>query len=111
MSRRLPSARLPAYFSGRLRFRQCRLLPGLYEQLRVFHGRVRQNAMAQIQDVAAPAKLSGELQRGLPDFLRRRIQHRGIEIALHGHARPRQFAHFRQRNPPIHAQNIGPRAN
>ena len=98
-------------FPAWLGFRQCRLLPGLYEQLRIFHGCVRQNAMPQIQYVAAPAKLSGEFQRGLPDFLWRRREHRWIEITLHGHARPRQFADFRERNPPIHAQNIRARAH
>jgi hypothetical protein len=75
--------------------------------LSVVHGRVLQNAVTQIQDVAVTTKLGDDVQSGLADFLLRAEKNCWIEIALDSDARTGKRAKFAEWNAPIDAKDIG----
>ena len=93
----------------RLSFGQRSLLAGGNEKLRVFHGRVLQNAVAEIQNVAVAAELGDDIQGGFANLFRRAEQNGGIKIALHRDAWSGEGAEFAKRYAPIHAENVGSR--
>ena len=83
------------------------LLAGEDEELSIVHGRVLQNAVAQIQDVAVAIEFGDDVQSGLANFLRRSEKDRGIEIALDSDARAGKRAKFAEWHAPIDAEDIG----
>ena len=85
------------------------MLAGEDEELSIFHGRVLQNAVAQIQDVAVAAELGDDVQGGLANFFLRAEENGGIEIALDRDAWSGEGAEFAKRNAPIDAENVGTR--
>lgn len=83
------------------------LLAGSDEKLGILHGRVLQNSMAEIEDVANAVEFGGDLERGLTDFFGGAEENSRIEIPLNSDARASKLPELAERNSPVDAQNVG----
>src|SRR5207247_458796 len=72
----------------------------------VLDRRILQNAMTEIEDVAAAAKRTNSAQRRIANFLWRSEQDGGIDISLQCNFGTQQFANFGQIHAPVHAERI-----
>jgi hypothetical protein len=82
------------------------LLASSDEKLSILHGRVLQNSMAKIEDVADAVEFRGEVERGLPDFFGWAEENGWVEVPLNSNARTSKPAEFRERDTPINAENV-----
>ena len=83
-----------------------RALGRLDKELGVLDRRILQNAMTEIEDVAAAAKRTNSAQRRIANFLWRGEQDGGIDISLQCNFGTQQFANFGQIHAPVHAERI-----
>jgi len=95
---------MPCPFSG---FVWQSLLAGLDEELGVFHGRLRQDAMAEVEDVAGTGEGGDDFLGGAANFGWRAEEDRGIEVALQGDVRAELCAERAKINAPIDAEDVG----
>src|SRR5579859_6120853 len=90
----------------RFGFLQQRLPASFDKELGIFDGSVLQNSVAEIQNVAGPAKRGHGFLRGTANFVRRAVEHSGVDISLQGDAWSELFAQSVHVHAPIDAQNI-----
>lgn len=82
------------------------MLTSRHEKLSVFDGSLRQDAMAEIEDVASFAESGHGLAGGALNRFGRAKKHGGIDIALDGDARAELFAKGAHIDAPVHAQDV-----
>lgn len=82
------------------------LLASEDEELRIVHGRVRKNPMAQIQNVAVTIEFGSKIEGDLTNLILWAEKNGGVEIALEGYARAGETAEFAEGNTPIDAENL-----
>src|SRR5438874_6378676 len=78
-------------------------------RLDVLHGRHRQDAVAEIEDVAgAPARAFEHIVNRFEDAIERRKQHGWIEVALNAAVVADAFPGLVERYPPVGADDVAP---
>src|SRR5579859_613533 len=79
-------------------------LPASFDkELGMFDGSMLQNSVAEIQNVAGPAKRGHGCKRGASNFVRRAIEHRGVDVSLECDAWSEVFAQSAHVHAPIDA--------
>jgi hypothetical protein len=81
-------------------------LARLDKRARIFHRRLLQNTVAQVQDVANAARALDSLASRLAHALFRTEEDAWIDVALQRDARPDLIADRREIHAPIDAQHI-----
>src|ERR1700682_241762 len=86
--------------------RKVYLLSGLDKELSVLDGRVLQDAVSQIQDMADASQGCGRVLSDALNSFRGRKQNRWINIPLKGNAWAKRVAQIAQVRAPIHAKHV-----
>lgn len=82
------------------------MLAGCHEKLGVFDGSLRQDAVAEIEDVACFAERGHGLASGALNRFGRAKKHGGIDVALDGDTRAELFAKGAHIDAPVHAEDV-----
>jgi hypothetical protein len=98
--------RLRARGNGRANVRKRGLLAGMDEELRVFHGRVLQNAVAEIEDVAVSAEFGSKIESAPADFFLRAEENRRVQIALQRNMWTGEGAELTEGNTPVDTEYV-----
>src|SRR5712692_2812056 len=84
------------------------LLGGFNKEFGIFDRRIRQYAMAEIENVAASPESANGAERHLANFLRRCQQNGWIDVSLQGDFRTKELANLSQLYAPVDAEDICP---